>query len=339
VRHLTDLPVPDVPGREAWVPPPRFGRVTFASYVPAEASQRSAREAVEAFVEPDHPKRRWPWQRRVPAPVAGLYLDGGFGVGKTHLLAAAWHASSETRKLYLSFAELVAAIGALGMPRALEALGHERLYCIDEFELDDPGNTLIVKSFLAHVFARGARVLTTSNTAPEAQGRGRFDAHAFAREIQSIAASFRTLRIDGPDHRVVGRDRRLHRGSDLAAAPADAVWAEWAELHAALAGLHPVRYGAWGRAAGALVVRGARPIPDQQSALRWVHLVDKLYDQRVPLWLAGDGRLGSLFDPAYAHGAYAKKHDRCRSRLVEMLAEADAAAAEGEAPALPGAGR
>jgi cell division protein ZapE len=211
------------------------------------------------------------------------------------------------------------------MPRALDALGQERLYCIDEFELDDPGNTLIVKTFLAHVFARGARVLTTSNTAPEAQGQGRFDAHAFGREIQSIASSFRTVRIDGPDHRFVGYDRRLHRDADLAAAPPDAVCAGWAELHAALAGLHPVRYGAWGRSAGALVVHGACTIPDQQSALRWVHLVDKLYDQRVPLWLAGEGRLATLFDAAYAQGAYAKKHDRCRSRLAEMLAEADAA--------------
>ncbi len=332
MRRLADLPVPDVPGREAWVPPPRFGRVTFASYVPAEASQRSARDRVEAFVAAARPRRRWPWSRRPPAAPAGLYLDGGFGVGKTHLLAAAWHASPESRKLYLSFAELVAAIGALGMPRALEVLGQERLYCVDEFELDDPGNTLIVKTFLAHVFDRGARVLTTSNTAPEAQGQGRFDAHAFAREIQSIASSFETLRIDGPDHRFVGHDRRLHREDDLAAAPGGAVAAGWGELHAELARLHPVRYGAWGRSAGALVVRGATTIPDQQGALRWVHLVDKLYDQRVPLWLAGDVRLGALFDGAYAQGAYAKKHDRCRSRLAEMLAEADAAADAAMAP-------
>jgi cell division protein ZapE len=308
------------------VPPPRFGTVRFAAYRPAHPSQAEALAAVQAFVPAPAERRRWPWRRPEPTGATGLYLDGGFGVGKTHLLAALWHASPEPRKVYLSFAELVAAIGTLGMPRALEALGGERLYCIDEFELDDPGNTLIVKTFLAHVFDRGARVVTTSNTAPNAQGEGRFDAASFRREIQSIAARFRTVRIDGPDHRFADRDRALLAPAAVAAAPADAVRASWGELHAALADLHPVRYGAWGRSARAFVVAGAAPIPDQQRALRWVHFIDKLYDQRVPLWLTGDVAPADLFDPHYASGAYAKKHDRCRSRLAEMLAEAEALA-------------
>lgn len=332
MRRLADLPVPAMPGSEGWVPPPRFGTVRFADYRPAHPSQAEALGAVAAFAAAVPVRGRWPWSAPRRSGPAGLYLDGGFGVGKTHLLAAAWHASPEPRKVYLSFAELVAAIGALGMPRALAALGGEQLYCIDEFELDDPGNTLIVKTFLAHVFDRGARVLTTSNTAPGAQGEGRFDAASFRREIQSIAARFATLRIDGPDHRFAGRERALLDPTTATAAPRDAVVAEWAELHRALADLHPVRYGAWARAAGAFVVRGAAPIPDQQRALRWVHFVDKLYDLRVPLWWVGDLALSDLFEAHYADGAYAKKHDRCRSRLAEMLAEAEAAAAEGDPP-------
>ncbi len=335
MRRLADLSVPGIPGREDWVPPPRFGTVRFADYRPAHPSQTAALEAVQRFAAPPQ-RARWPWRRPEATKPTGLYLDGGFGVGKTHLLAALWHATPEPRKVYLSFAELVAAIGTLGMPRALEELGHERLYCIDEFELDDPGNTLIVKAFLAFVFDHGARVLTTSNTAPNAQGEGRFDAASFRREIQSIAARFHTVRIDGPDHRFAHRDRGLLTPSAVAAAPGDAVRASWGELHEALAGLHPVRYGAWGRTARGFVVGGVEAIPDQQRALRWVHFVDKLYDQRVPLWLLGDIDLSELFDPHYAAGAYAKKHDRCRSRLAEMLAEAEAAAAEAEAPARPG---
>jgi cell division protein ZapE len=323
---LTDLAPPVVPSREDWVPPPRFGRVSFASYEPAHPSQRVGRETVEAFARWQPSRPRFAWGRRAPTRVTGLYLDGGFGVGKTHLMAAAWHTSPEPRKVYLSFAELVAAIGVLGMQGAHAALGHERLYCIDEFELDDPGNTLIVKTFLATVFERGARVITTSNTAPEAQGQGRFDASAFRREIQSIAERFTVVAIDGPDHRSGSVHRRLLRPADLQHAPELAVVAEWTELHAALERIHPVRYGTWVRGAPAWVVRGVRPIPDQQRALRFVHLVDKLYDQRVPLWLEGDLELDELFDAHYAHGAYAKKHDRCRSRVAELLDEAEAAA-------------
>jgi len=323
-RSLADLPHPGVPDRDAWVPPPRFGRVTFEGYLPAHPSQASGRAAVEDFVRARPAARRRPWSRRPPEAAAGLYLDGGFGVGKTHLLAAAWHAAPEPRKVYLSFAELVAAIGVAGMATALATLGQERLYCIDEFELDDPGNTLIVKTFLAGVFARGARVLTTSNTAPEAQGQGRFDAASFRREIQSIAAHFTVVPIDGPDHRVGLPHRRLLAEGDLDHAPANAVAVGWRELHEALARLHPVRYGTWVRDGRAWVVRDAATIPDQQRALRFVHLVDKLYDQRVPLWLHGDLELDALFDRSYARGAYAKKHDRCRSRLAELLAEAEA---------------
>jgi len=58
-----------------------------------------------------------------------------------------------------------------------------------------------------------------------------------------------------------------------------------------------------------------------------VHLVDKFYDQRIGLWLEGELTLDELFDPSYANGAYAKKHDRCRSRIGELLAEAEAASA------------
>ena len=336
-RRLADLPTPEVPGREDWVPPPRFGRVSFDAYLPAHPSQRDALATVRDFAGWRPARPRFRWSRVAPPPVAGLYLDGGFGVGKTHLMAAAWHASPEPRKVYLSFAELVAAIGVLGMRGALEALGHERLYCVDEFELDDPGNTLIVKTFLAAVFERGARVVTTSNTAPEAQGRGRFDAAAFRREIQSIAERFTVVAIDGPDHRSGRAHRRLLRPGDLRHAPGGAVETAWDELHGALERIHPVRYGAWVRGAPAWIVHGVRPIPDQQGALRFVHLVDKLYDQRVPLWLEGDLTLDELFDAHYAGGAYAKKHDRCRSRVAELLDEAEAAmvplAAEGPARA------
>ncbi|MDA0700728.1 MAG: cell division protein ZapE [bacterium] len=325
-RRLTDIPHPDVPGRDAWIPPPRFGQVSFDGYLPAHPSQAVGRATVEAFAHWQPARGRFPWSRVPPPTPAGLYLDGGFGVGKTHLLAAAWHAAPERRKVYLSFAELVAAIGVAGMRAAIETLGAEQLYCIDEFELDDPGNTLIVKTFLASVFARGARVLTTSNTAPEAQGQGRFDAASFRREIQSIATRFTVVTIDGPDHRVGRPHRRLLSEADLGQAPPTAVTVGWDELHEGLLRIHPVRYGTWVRGGDAWVVRDAAPIPDQQRALRFVHLVDKLYDQRVPLWLQGDLTLDALFDASYAQGAYAKKHDRCRSRLAELLAEAEAVA-------------
>jgi cell division protein ZapE len=327
-RRLDELPSPAGLEVEALVPPPRFGRVGFDTYHPVHHSQRDAREAVEAAVAALGVRpRRFPWSK--PPPGRGIYLDGGFGVGKTHLLAAAFHAAPTASKRYLSFQELVYLIGRWGLAAASARLGGDRLYCLDEFELDDPGNTLIVKTFLADVFARGALVVTTSNTPPEAQGVGRFNAEDFRREIQSIARRFEVVRVEGPDGRAERGTGALMRSDELPAGGDGVIRATWDDLVRHLARHHPSRYRAQLEAMTALAVSGATTLADQNDAMRFVHFVDKAYDLRVPLFLAGDVGLAELFDPAYAGGAFEKKYHRTTSRLAEMLAEARATGREG----------
>lgn len=312
------------------VPPPRFGTTSFAAYRPAHPSQADARTRVAAFVadaaERARPRRlRLPW--RGPRPGSGLYLDGGFGVGKTHLLAAAWHAAElpARRKRYLSFQELVYLLGLMGREGARDAFAEVALLCLDEFELDDPGNTLLIATFLRGAFERGTSVLTTSNTPPEAQGTGRFAASDFRREIQGIAERFEVVAIDGPDHRAGVRQAEWSDPDEAHAAAhggaGEALVASWDELGATLTALHPVRYRELLRGVDRIVIEGLRPIPDQNAALRFVHFVDKLYDLGIGLRVTGDHPLTDTFDASYASGAYAKKHLRCLSRLSELLTE------------------
>ncbi len=312
------------------VPPPRFGTTSFAAYRPVHPSQAEARATVATFVADAalqaRPRRlRLPW--RAPRPGRGLYLDGGFGVGKTHLLAAAWHAAElpARRKRYLSFQELVYLLGVLGREGARDAFADVALLCLDEFELDDPGNTLLIATFLREAFARGTAVVTTSNTPPEAQGSGRFAAHDFQREIQAIAERFEVVPIDGPDHRAGVRQADW---SDPAEARAvaeaftgEVLHASGDELASTLGHLHPVRYRELLRGVDLVVLEELRPIPDQNAALRFVHFVDKLYDLGIGLRATGTNPLAETFDAGYAHGAYAKKHLRCLSRLSELLTE------------------
>ena len=89
---------------EQMVPPPRFAAVRFETYRPdpAEPTQAAAVAAVRAFSgrTGDGSDGRRGWLRRRAAPPEdrpGLYLDGGFGVGKTHLLASLWHVSPVAR--------------------------------------------------------------------------------------------------------------------------------------------------------------------------------------------------------------------------------------------------
>jgi cell division protein ZapE len=338
VLRLDDLPALTRTDAAAFTPPPRFGTVDLAGFRTPHPSQALAKERVRAFakgcVDHDARARWWPFTRtKREAERPGLYLDGGFGVGKTHLLAAAHGLAPTSSKRYVSFQQLVHVIGVLGMPAAKERIGNVRLLCLDEFELDDPGNTLIVKTFLAAVFERGGAVITTSNTAPEAQGRGRFNAEDFRREIQSIAERFEVVRIDGPDARISTDEGAMMRPDELPDGGAQRVRSDWDTLLAHLRRHHPARYRAQLEMVDGIAIAGARRLGDQNDALRFVHFVDTLYDLRVPLWLAAaDVAEGvpaltepfELFDPTYRDGAYAKKYRRCASRLAEVSHEARA---------------
>lgn len=309
----------------AAVPPPRFSRASFEGYRPANDSQERACRAVRDFVAGRSRRSpRWPWQR--PASGRGLYLDGGYGVGKTHLLAAAFHAAEGRDKAYLTFQELVHLIGALGMPSAQHRFTAATLLCLDEFELDDPGNTLIVKRFLEVLFENGTDVITTSNTPPEAQGQGRFNVEDFRREIQGIAERFQAVNVEGSDFRRRETPSRLLSGEEFErelalAGRAELVVAQFGELLDVLRQLHPIRYRGLLANMDLLFLRGITTVSLQTDALRFVHFVDQLYDQQVGLRASGEIELTELFDLSYRNGAYSRKHERCLSRLAELLAE------------------
>jgi len=274
--------------------------------------------------------QRW-WERARPprrSAGAGIYLDGGFGVGKTHLLVAAYAEADTASKRYLTFQELVYLIGVLGRVRAAALLASTELLCVDEFELDDPGNTLIVKSFLASLFEQGGTVVTTSNTPPEAQGQGRFNADDFKREIQSVAERFEVVTIGGPDYRQRGAPGEWLSNQHFVnlrageRSPQPRLSLTFTELRRLLAAVHPSRYGPLVAQLGTVYLERVELIDDQNEALRFVHFVDRLYDAGVAFRATSDVELSELFDVSYRHSAFHKKHERAISRLAELLREA-----------------
>jgi cell division protein ZapE len=313
----------------AMVPPPRFDEVRFATYVPNpdEPSQAAAVAEGEAFaarVSAGRPKRSWLRRGADPAP-PGLYFDGGFGVGKTHLLASLWHAVPGPAG-YGTFVELTHLVGALGFAEAVRRLSGHRLLAIDEFELDDPGDTMLVAKLLAELTEAGVFVAATSNTLPDKLGEGRFAADDFLREIHSVAAAFTVVRVDGPDYR--------HRGLPDAPAPfsdaeltasaeamADSTLDEFDALCAHLATLHPSRYGRLVDGVSTVHLRGVHAVADQSVALRLVSLGDRLYDRAIPVAVSGEP-LSNLFTEELLGGGYRKKYLRAISRLVALSRDA-----------------
>ncbi len=320
---------------EQLVPPPLFAGVRFDNYRPdpAEPSQSAALAAARQFAGSVAEPGGRRWFGRVAGPgrsrfgrgrgrqgPSGLYLDGGFGVGKTHLLAALWHAVPGP-KAYATFAELAQLAGVLGFAELTERLAGMRLLAIDEFELDDPGDTVLISSLLARLDGFGVRFAATSNTVPDRLGEQRFAAEDFRREIQSMAARFATVRVDGPDYR--------HRGLPVAPRPlsAEQVLAaasrpgasldDFPALLEHLATLHPTRYAALLGGISEVCLLGVLPVSDENVALRLVVLADRLYDRQLAVSASGVP-VDRLFGEQLLVGGYRMKYRRAISRLVAL---------------------
>lgn len=314
------------------VPPRQFDGASFDSYRPDpdHPSQAEARDILRLFSEPPAPIARGGLfgRRKKAEPEAGavlkpgVYLDGGFGVGKTHLLAATWHATAG-RKYFGTFIEYTALVGALGYAGALGVLQGARLICIDEFELDDPGDTMLMTRLIGDLVGTGSRIVATSNTPPNALGEGRFAASDFLREIQAMADRFVTIRIDGVDYRqrdidgeaiVLSDDAYRFTLADEAAAGERMTDDAFDALIAHLATVHPSSYIGMLDGVRVIGLRDVHELTDQSAALRFVAFIDRVYDAQIPIRATGMP-LTSIFGGGMLDGGYRKKYLRCMSRL------------------------
>jgi cell division protein ZapE len=310
------------------VPPPRFAEVSFDSYQPdpAQPSQKEAVELLRGFAEQlQQPARKKGLFRKAvePSGPGGVYLDGGYGVGKTHLLASLWHAAPGP-KLFATFVELTNLVGALGFHDAVAALSSYRLVCVDEFELDDPGDTVLISTLLRNLRDEGVRLAATSNTLPGKLGEGRFATDDFMREIQGLAAAFESVRIDGEDY----RHRGLPKAPDAAPleevrrrAEADGASLDhFVDLTRHLAEVHPSKYGALLDGVSVVCLEDVRTVSDQSVALRLVVLADRMYDRDLPVVASGVD-MDEVFAPELLDGGYRKKYYRAISRLDALARE------------------
>ncbi len=332
IEHLTQRS-PQVSVDElldGFFPSQRFGTVSFDSYRPdpQQPSQSAAVKELRHFAstvnapKPSGLRKFFGGQREQSR--AGIYMDGGFGVGKTHLLASLWHAASG-KKAFGTFVEYTNLVGALSFRRTVDALSTYQLVCIDEFELDDPGDTVLMSRLMRELADAGVKLAATSNTLPGSLGEGRFAAVDFQREIQVLADQFEVIRIDGEDYR--------HRGLPEAPAPLseqqvrrqarhfpdDVTVAEdhFTDLIKHLAGVHPSRYRQLIDGIDAVAWHEVQTITEQAVALRFVVLADRLYDRDVPI-LASGAPLSDLFTQEMMTGGHMKKYYRAVSRLTAL---------------------
>lgn len=311
------------------VPPREFRSAKFENYVPDKRfpSQSEAVERAKVFLGLSKSVGGFFRKRHTGAQVSGIYLDGGFGVGKTHLLASIYHAGSG-KKAFGSFLAYTSLIGLLGFAKAVDAFRKYDLVCIDEFELDDPGDTMLMSRFLSELDKSGTRFAATSNTPPNALGQGRFAAADFAREINAMADKFEMVSVDGEDYR--HRPLEAHSSAvtiemlneflrSQQVSGASVFLSEFDALLVHLKSIHQSKFEFLVQNVDVLGLTNVRVMTDQVEALRFVALVDRLYERQSILRGTGVG-LTEVFSGEMLLGGYRKKYLRAISRLGSMSA-------------------
>ena len=192
--------------------------------VPLDDRQAEADRLLEDVIarmqrSPVRPARR-SWLSRMATrrpvtlpPVKGIYLWGGVGRGKTHLMDAFFDRAPFTHKRRVHFHHFMQEVhDQLALlppqPDPLEVIAgrlaeRSRLLCLDEFVVTDITDAMILHGLLRAFFARGITLVTTSNLPPDDLYRDGLQRDRFLAAIRLLHEHTDVFNLDG------GTDYRL----------------------------------------------------------------------------------------------------------------------------------
>lgn len=146
--------------------------------------------------------RRW-LQR--PAPIRGLYLWGGVGIGKTMLMDMFFQSlpiGAKRRDHFHYFMRRLQAQlkAAQGQRNPLEHIANEiaqdtRILCFDEFIVKDVADAMVLSTLVAELFKRQVILVATSNVAPDDLYRGGLQYDRFKPVIDLIGQHCEVIHV------------------------------------------------------------------------------------------------------------------------------------------------
>jgi len=165
--------------------------------------------------------------RRAATPVRGLYLWGGVGRGKTHLMDLFFESVADSRKLRTHFHRFMQRVHhdlrrVAGQKNPLKPVAariaeEARVLCFDEFFVADITDAMLLAGLLEELFARGVTLVATSNVEPSGLYRDGLQRQRFLPAIALLERHTRVLNVDGGiDHRL-----RLLEQAELYHCPLD----------------------------------------------------------------------------------------------------------------------
>jgi cell division protein ZapE len=221
-------------------PRQRYERDLSRSGFVADDSQAAAVAALdkvhgELLAHP--PRKRLLSDRLIWPPVAGLYMWGGVGRGKTHLMDAFYDSlpfqykqRTHFHRFMLDVHERRRHFSHKRDPLKLVALelSHQiRVLCFDEFYVSDIADAMILGKLMEHLFEEGVTLVATSNCAPDELYKDGLQRQNFLPAIARIKQHLKVLNVDGGvDYRLRALTR-VQLYLDHADDSADTKLAQW----------------------------------------------------------------------------------------------------------------
>ena len=187
----------------------------------------------------------WGRDRAAPEPLAGLYLYGGVGRGKSMLMDLFHDAAPVRPKRRVHFhafmQEVHAGIAAARKrgtddpiaPVADKVAAGATLLCFDEMQISDIADAMIVGRLFEALFARGVVVVTTSNRHPDDLYKDGLNRGVFLPFIAMLKDRLDLHHLEGGDDHRLDRARDEPRWiaplGDATAAAMDRIWDELGE--------------------------------------------------------------------------------------------------------------
>lgn len=316
--------------------PHKFRGCSFENYIPNKnyPSQKEVKEKLIEFVSSlsEYNKRGFysKFTKRVlkiRKKPKSIYLDGGFGVGKTHLLSAVGNVYNG-KVIFLSFSQLMYLIAYFNLLPLVEKISKFDLVLLDEFELDDPGDAMMGINFIREINKTDTVIAATSNTTPVALGGRQFDMMLFKERIGGLINFFETLAIDGKDYRVTKAPKTQYESSKKTLKELflsyktngrGKLYVKFGDFIKTIKDIHPVRYINFNEKIDAIFIENLRKFTDDEllDALRFTYLIDILYYGSIDIFISTDIQLWDMFSDDLKDGKFRNKIMRCLSRIAE----------------------